>query len=73
MKAFLCLPVAVLAVSLSGCASNSSMASNSMSSESKYDEAYIAKVDRISRDRGVVVKWVNPPRKKKPVDDDKSD
>ena len=71
MKAFLCLPVAVLVVSLSGCATDSRFVAKN---DSKYDEAYIAKVEQLSRARGVTVKWMNPPaRKKQAVDDEKSD
>jgi hypothetical protein len=62
MKALCSLPVAVLIVSLSACASNSATL---VSHSSQYDTAYMAKVEQVSRGRGVVIKWVNPPEKKK--------
>ena len=58
MKALCSLPVAILVLSLSACASNSAYMADR---PSQYDEAYMAKVERVGRARGVVVKWVNPP------------
>lgn len=44
---------------------NSAMMSQAKSNSSGYDEQYMAKVERQANQRGVVVKWVNPPRKPK--------
>jgi hypothetical protein len=62
MKALCSLPVAILVLSLSACASNSATMADR---PSPYDEAYMAKVEQVSRGRGVIVKWVNPPAAKK--------
>jgi hypothetical protein len=65
MKAVASFAVAVLAVSMSGCATtDNNLAANSASS-SKYDQEYMSAVENASRGRGVYVTWVNPPEKKK--------
>jgi hypothetical protein len=67
MKALVSLPVAVLFVSLAGCASSGQYASTTTynASHSEIDYEYMSKVERVSRGRGVVVKWVNPPLKRR--------
>ena len=60
--------------SLSACASMNGKDSNpdrnkfAQTSENKsdLDEQYIAEVESVARTRGVLVKWVNPPKAKKP-------
>ena len=69
MKAALSFAVAILTVSLSGCAHDSSLAARDSSQDSKYDTAYMAKVETVSRGRGVHVTWINPPEKKKKTGD----
>jgi len=69
MKALCSLPVAVLVLSLSACASNSATLADNSADKSPYDLAYMAKVEQVSRGRGVVVRWVNPPEKKKAPED----
>jgi hypothetical protein len=71
MKAVLSFAVAVLTVSLSGCAHDSTVAVRESSQDSKYDTAYMARVEHASRGRGVDVKWINPPEKKKKTGDKK--
>ena len=60
-------------LSLSACASMSGKDSNpernkvAQKSEmnSEFDEVYMAKVERLALQRGVVVKWVSPPRSRR--------
>jgi hypothetical protein len=65
MKVVSCLAVAVLAASLSGCATDTRLVAADSTEESKYDLEYMARVEQASRGRGVTVKWLNPPEKKK--------
>jgi hypothetical protein len=70
MKAVPCFAVAILVSSLSGCATDSSLANRASSEDSRYDTVYMAKVEQVSRGRGVHVTWINPPRKKSGEKDD---
>jgi hypothetical protein len=54
-----CIIVGALVV-LGGCASTPT-ASNSKLLE---DQSYIARVEQIDKDRGIAVRWVNPPQKR---------
>ncbi len=57
-----------LMCALSACASTGSSnyqskhVSQRQLNASGYDEAYMARVERIAGQRGVVIKWVNPPK-----------
>lgn len=55
-----------LICALSSCASTESKDSATMAqtkkSSSGYDEQYMARVERQASQRGVVVKWINPPK-----------
>ena len=59
-----------LLLALSACASTDpkdmKVASTRMSqrqiNSSGYDEAYMARVEQQARQRGVIVKWINPPK-----------
>lgn len=65
-----CCTVAAGALSLAACASQGQMryqpvATPAPQQESfQQDAAYIQTVERIARQRGVSVKWVNPPLKR---------
>ena len=72
MKAVPSLAFAFLVVSLSGCATTDSSFATAQN-ESRYDEEYIARVEQASRGRGVTVKWLNPPEKKKEPEQARSD
>ena len=64
MKTSYCVSILALAVvALGGCAGmqdKSAMYPNQIVD----DAAYIAQVEHIARDRGVAVRWVNPPQKR---------
>lgn len=53
---------------LSSCATTDNKSSVKMAQANQdsrgYDERYMAKVERLADQRGVIVKWVNPPRAK---------
>lgn len=57
-----------LMCALSSCASTdsknfkSSYVSQRQINSSGYDEAYMARVEKQASQRGVIVKWVNPPK-----------
>lgn len=70
MKAVLCFAVAILTVSLSGCATDS-LAVRESKQQSTLDTEYMARVEQASRGRGVYVTWVNPPEKKSKTGDRK--
>ena len=63
----------VLAISLicvlGSCATTDNKDSAKMAqtkqSKSSYDQEYMARVERQASQRGVVVKWINPPKKSK--------
>ena len=61
---------AVAALGLSACASSGGMASApapGVAPQGQWihtDAAYVAEVERLARERGVVVQWVNPPTKR---------
>jgi len=65
-------------LSLSACASMYGKDSNSernkvsqkQQTNSEYDQAYMARVERQALQRGVIVKWVSPPRARKAKKDD---
>ena len=57
---------------LSACASSGGMASAPASAQQQgerilIDAEYVANVERVARDRGVIVQWVNPPQKRLPA------
>ena len=65
LKSSLCSPgIGLLALGLVACAS-APLAQRSAPASPLVDDsdAYIATVERIARDRGVQVIWVNPPRR----------
>ncbi len=57
---------------LAACASTpkSELAPETPSYYSGYDQAYMAEVERRSARLGVQVRWINPPKAKKPRTDD---
>jgi hypothetical protein len=63
--------VAVVLLVLPGCASNSG---SRYAKEEKFvvDQAYVDAVNKVSRQTGVRVTWVNPPTRRVPVDGDTS-
>lgn len=59
---------ALLALSGVGCATTGSTTAAPAPSSSGYAEAntaYIQRVERMAMQRGIVVKWVNPPMKRR--------
>lgn len=56
--------LAILSVTaaLAGCASSGSASLAGKRSPWAVDAAYVARVESVARQRGVEVKWVNPPR-----------
>lgn len=82
MNTVLRLALAVVAAAaLSACASHKShlagsqpvpAAQQQVSSDAQtYDMLYMAQVEYLARNRGVDVRWVNPPKKKKRADADR--
>jgi hypothetical protein len=63
--------VAVVLLVLPACASNSG---SRYAKEEKFvvDQAYVDAVNKVSRQTGVRVTWVNPPTRRVPVDGDTS-
>ena len=57
--------LAVSAVVLAGCASQDQMARSTVPHDVD-DAAYVAAVEHIARERGIDVRWVNPPQKRVP-------
>ena len=57
--------LAVSAVVLAGCASQNEAARANIPHDID-DAAYVAAVDKVARDRGIEVRWVNPPQKRVP-------
>lgn len=67
MKAPHLASVLVVSVAmLAGCASQDKTA-RAMTPHDVDDAAYIAQVEHTARDRGVAVRWVNPPQKRVPT------
>ena len=63
--------IAAAAMALSPCASSGGMAMAPAPADDRVqgeriltDAEYVANVERVARDRGVVVQWVNPPQKR---------
>lgn len=59
---------ALLALSGVGCATTESTAAAPPTASSGYAQAntaYIQRVERLAMQRGIVVKWVNPPMKRR--------
>ena len=60
---------------LSSCASTDSKDSAKMAqtkqNSSGYDEEFMARVERQASQRGVVIKWINPPKAPKAKKDDR--
>ena len=57
--------LAVSAVVLAGCASQD-QAARATTPHDVDDAAYVAAVDKVARERGIEVRWVNPPQKRVP-------
>jgi type IV pilus biogenesis protein CpaD/CtpE len=57
--------LAVSAVMLAGCASQNSAARANIPHDVD-DPAYVATVENYDHDRGIAVRWVNPPTKRVP-------
>ena len=64
MKSTLAAAVFALCVVLAGGCSTMHDRSTSMRPADVEDGAYVARVERTARDRGVSVHWVNPPLKR---------
>jgi hypothetical protein len=68
MKHTIATGIAALSlVVISGCSSMQSKSTMARSAEVD-DAAYIAHVERVAMDRGVMVRWVNPPKKRVETD-----
>lgn len=64
MKHTIAMGLAALSlVVISGCSSMQDKSTMAKSVEVD-DAAYIAHVERVAMDRGVMVRWVNPPKKR---------
>ncbi|WP_159015382.1 hypothetical protein [Cognatiluteimonas profundi] len=64
MKHTIAMGLAALSlVVISGCSSMQDKSTMAKSVEVD-DAAYIARVERVAMDRGVMVRWVNPPKKR---------
>lgn len=55
--------MALAVVALGGCAGMQER-STLVPNQTVDDQAYIAQVERMARDRGVSVHWINPPQKR---------
>jgi hypothetical protein len=49
---------------LGGCSTMHDKSSMAQSSVSVDDQVYVARVEQAARDRGVQVRWINPPQKR---------
>ncbi len=56
------LVILFVTAAVSGCASSGSASLADKRAAYSVDAAYVARVESIARQRGVEVKWVNPPR-----------
>ena len=59
--------VGAAAVALAGCAGSMEKSALAPEAELTRDQAYVGRVERIARQRGIAVVWVNRPKRDKPA------